>query len=338
MECPVCLNEVQPKLVETHIDPIENKEYKIYSCPNCEVEFSEPMKSATQEYQIKVDPQRKCICTKKLDWRFKMFFKHMPLKKGKILDIGCGCGSFLLAAQKKGYTVWGIDMDNRMIEIGKKWGVKNILVASFEQYYKTTKQKFDIITLFDVLEHIENPNVFLVQIKELLYPNGYIVITVPNSKRPILTKREDWDYPPRHLTRWTKKSLINFLESYGFIILYSKVSPIFPSNIFTNLHAYYMPKIVRFMKTIFTRYISTRSCATSENFSFSAKRVSKIQFLSSAFLKQKILSILPKAMYYVLLPFMGVLSAWFYLKKLKNLEVGQTLFVIAHYKNNTISS
>ena len=85
-------------------------------------------------------------------------------------------------------------------------------------------------------EFLENPDIFLGQIKECLAPGGLLAISVPNPGRWMPGGlRENWDYPPHHLTRWNSEALQIFLEKYGFQvrkILYEKIEKFVISLIF----------------------------------------------------------------------------------------------------------
>jgi SAM-dependent methyltransferase len=89
----------------------------------------------------------------------------------------------------------------------------------YADFLKTRSAKeFDAVTLFDVLEHAPEPRELLGLIKPVLKRGGRLAITFPNAARPILFRREDYDYPPHHFTRWNVHALRGFLEGEGFEI------------------------------------------------------------------------------------------------------------------------
>ncbi|MCH7870371.1 MAG: class I SAM-dependent methyltransferase, partial [Planctomycetes bacterium] len=71
--------------------------------------------------------------------------------------------------------------------------------------------RFDAVTLFDCLEHLDDPNETVDRIAGMLARDGRIVVTVPNAERAMLFDRDNFDQPPHHLTRWTAPVLENFL-------------------------------------------------------------------------------------------------------------------------------
>jgi SAM-dependent methyltransferase len=156
------------------------------------------------------------------DWRYLTFLQE-NLPSGKLLDVGCGNGAFLLMARDRGFDVFGFDYDERTIAIAKQRGLKNVESANFDRYcQERAPGEFSVVTLFDVLEHTPEPARLLGQIKPLIKPGGYLAITLPNELRPLLHGRADYDYPPHHFTRWTPDAMKNFLERNGFSVIRQK--------------------------------------------------------------------------------------------------------------------
>lgn len=74
------------------------------------------------------------------------------------------------------------------------------LPDSFVNLVKEIHERFDIISFFEVLEHLDNPVRFIEHIRGLLKPGGHIIPSVPNRNSFLDTLAES-DYPPNHLTR-----------------------------------------------------------------------------------------------------------------------------------------
>ena len=91
--------------------------------------------------------------------------------------------------------------------------------------------------MFEVLEHLENPSKSMEKIKELLLPEGYLVLSVPY--RGSWNKFKFHDKPPRHLTRWDETSMKNFLTARGFSIVRMKIIPASLAYIITKYHFWY---------------------------------------------------------------------------------------------------
>jgi len=141
-----------------------------------------------------------------------------------ILDIGCGWAQALLFFKDKGLDCYGFDPAIEAVEYGCKKGL-NIKHAGLEGMNVFDNKKFDMVTMFNVLEHLANPEKSINQIKEILKPNGILAIDVPNEFNDFQTVGRDvhglndwWVAPPNHLNYFSKDSLVNFLENLGFSI------------------------------------------------------------------------------------------------------------------------
>jgi len=105
-------------------------------------------------------------------------------KKPSILDIGCGWGNFLELLKEKNIPYLGIDTSPEAIKIcsQKKLNCRQIDV---ETLVSENKNKYSSITCFQVIEHLENPLIFLKSIKKLLKKNRVIIMTTPNNNSPL---------------------------------------------------------------------------------------------------------------------------------------------------------
>lgn len=230
MICPAC-DSSSNIAIESTVD------YKMYKCSECNLEFADPMKSgdnlfyqSNKFYTLKRLLSEKNITPSlRTKWEFGRFFKHNLNCHGKLLDIGCGEGQFLYYAKKDGYDVYGVEMDKWSVETAKKYyKLKNIYKGDFDSYYANKfKIKFDVITFFELIEHLESPKDFLKKVSDLLISGGYIALSTPNANRITvrLHMREHFDYPPHHLTRWEPATLYRFIESQGFKIMSHDLSP-----------------------------------------------------------------------------------------------------------------
>ncbi|MBT8317637.1 MAG: class I SAM-dependent methyltransferase [Lutibacter sp.] len=128
----------------------------------------------------------------------------------KLLDIGCGTGDFLLTCKNNGWTVVGVEPNSKAknLAISKLNSNKKSKVHSNLENIGT--QKFDVITLWHVLEHVPNLENYILKLKSLLKPNGILVIAVPNYRSFDATHyKQFWAAydVPRHLWHFSKKSI-----------------------------------------------------------------------------------------------------------------------------------
>jgi len=151
--------------------------------------------------------------------------KLMPLRgsPARILDVGCGAGEFLTAAKDAGYDVQGIDISEAAVSMCVKRGV----TARVANYITDEIQgDLDVITMWDVLEHLPNPSGFLARTSELLKDGGLFVAKIPYfaalsvqlaTKAPKL--RGALLGAPDHVQFYSEQSLQKLLGRYGFHVV-----------------------------------------------------------------------------------------------------------------------
>jgi SAM-dependent methyltransferase len=145
---------------------------------------------------------------------------------GALLDIGCGTGNFLVAARDAGYRVTGIDLDRNAASFAREQlGLERVFPLTISEFAEQhTEERFDVVTLFEVLEHQAAPVEFLSKVKACVQPGGVIALSVPNRER-WLTGPDVLDYPPNHFLRWNAASLEKCLNAQGFEVLAIREQP-----------------------------------------------------------------------------------------------------------------
>lgn len=155
--------------------------------------------------------------------RFKLIRRYVP--KGKLFDLGVGWGHFLLAGQQLGYDVYGIEISQNPFTYAKE-DLK--LPVDHIDFFKMDKPagSYDIITLWDVLEHIDEPDKMVERMAYLLKPGGYVFIQVPAIDSYIARKQGvNWKMIGLdHVNYFSKKTITPLLERYGFEVVKIKSS------------------------------------------------------------------------------------------------------------------
>jgi 2-polyprenyl-3-methyl-5-hydroxy-6-metoxy-1,4-benzoquinol methylase len=144
-------------------------------------------------------------------------------KEGRLLDIGSAKGIFLFVAKNSGFKVNGLeiskyasDFSRDVFEIDTKVGI--IEDAEYPERY------FDVITMFDVIEHFQDPYSDLLKIREMLKDDGVIIIDTPNAGSIFSRIRGDkWPgYGRYHLNNFSHETLRKLIDKAGFSIITSK--------------------------------------------------------------------------------------------------------------------
>lgn len=135
-------------------------------------------------------------------------------KKEKIIEIGAGTGNVSRYLQKNGYENISIgEMHLNGLKYAQSYGMKNCY--QFDLLNTPFENEFNIVFMFDVLEHIPNDSIALQNVHNMLTDSGKIVLTVPSHMW--LWNRDD--AIAGHKIRYTKKELVEKLEQNGFEIL-----------------------------------------------------------------------------------------------------------------------
>ena len=138
----------------------------------------------------------------------------------RLLDVGCGGGTFLKLASQVGFEVFGLEQSPEAVRISREHLSDRVLQGSEEELISRGEQ-FDLITLFHVLEHLPSPFAYLKNLKKLLKKPAGLVIQAPNSRSlqaKIFGSRWYGLDCPRHLYNYTSFSLLHLLGRAGFRI------------------------------------------------------------------------------------------------------------------------
>jgi len=141
-------------------------------------------------------------------------------QRGKLLDVGSGLGHFLQAGQANGWSVAGIEPHQSAAELCRRDLGIEVHVGTMESV-SVESESCDVITLWDVWEHVHEPLDFLDRCLSLLRPGGMIAIAVPNaSGLPARLFKGNWRYVMRtHLNYFSTAFIATHLERRGFRIV-----------------------------------------------------------------------------------------------------------------------
>jgi SAM-dependent methyltransferase len=239
MRCPVCGAESGCPGIERWGG------YTLRHCRQCQVVFADPMDSAGAGFYE--DPAgHGCSCLQEIygqrkvvrkGWESlsqngRLLLKRKPTCGGSLLDIGCGEGLFLHFA-KRHYSVTGIDLDRDAVQTARQmYGVDRVYAMSLREFSRTfAGRRYDVITMFDVLEHLDDPSGHLAMVRDMLADDGVLVISLPNRDRKSFSAdmHSLADYPPNHMTRWNAAALKTLVTRLGFeiVTLYSRRSDLY---------------------------------------------------------------------------------------------------------------
>lgn len=141
------------------------------------------------------------------------------VQNGKILDIGCSYGLYLKHMRELGWDVVGIELNRKAANLGRKKFRLRIINASLENVDIT--EKFDVIAMRMVLEHLPSPSQALEKASKLLEEGGRLIIIVPDFSGIEFRLFKEYCYAlqvPTHLNHFTTLTLRQYLKKSGFRI------------------------------------------------------------------------------------------------------------------------
>jgi len=217
--------------------------YRVIRCCHCGLHFVNPMSVAdnSESHQsdilyndgsdiAQMDKQKvRAVVTA---GEITNLIKKGKIKGRRLLDIGSGFGFFLNELKKQGWEVFGCEQNKQANEFAGKTGLKVYTDLKDEHLWK--KNCYDVITLWNVLEHIDNPLGFLCELKQLIANGGAVVIRVPNMLLENITwtmaklkgKNSPYMDLPMHLFGFTVSSLKLLLEKAGYHDVHLIYSPL----------------------------------------------------------------------------------------------------------------
>lgn len=199
-ECVVC-NQISGQYYR---EISTDQEYKIYKCSNCGLEYTYPIPTDSDLEKFYTGYNdilaSKDISNLNAQEKLKTLQTYGLNSESLMLDFGCGNGEFVDAA---GSNCYGIDLRN----------IENKRIYKKLQYLPINR--FDFISLWGVLEHINDLLGTLIELAKYLKAGGYLALTTVNAEGRI----PYYYKPPEHLTYWTKSSIKILAENLGLKVI-----------------------------------------------------------------------------------------------------------------------
>lgn len=142
-----------------------------------------------------------------------------PIRNGKLCDIGCGNGDYIEEMQKYGYEVYGVEPNKTAVDYCRSKGLN--VVQGYAEHLPYEELKFDVVRMWNVLEHTISPQKALFESNRILKMGGYLLLYVPNFDsidRKVFGRYWGNLEVPRHLHHFRYVTLKLYLELTGFRI------------------------------------------------------------------------------------------------------------------------
>ena len=142
--------------------------------------------------------------------------QHIPAPGARVLDIGTAGGAFLDAAAEYGFDAYGMELSQDLVDRGKARGLK-IEQGTIESH-GFEPQSFDMVCLWDVIEHLPDPRAALAEIRKLLKPQGVLLINYPDigTWQAKLAGKKFWWILSVHLHHFSRSTIRDICQRTGF--------------------------------------------------------------------------------------------------------------------------
>jgi 2-polyprenyl-3-methyl-5-hydroxy-6-metoxy-1,4-benzoquinol methylase len=215
--------------------------YRVLTCSSCGLVYVTPRlqgqalldvydegywKSANPKARGYADYAREAdLYLKTFDKRMRLVARHLP-PHARVLDVGCAAGYFLRVAQRHGHDVHGVEMSAAIAgEAVRALGADRVHVGTLDDAIAAKGHapgSFDLVTLWDVVEHVPEPQPLLHTIHGLLKPTGRLLLETQNvgSRWARLLGRRWHHYKhDEHLYHFDPRTIRRLLDDCGFDVL-----------------------------------------------------------------------------------------------------------------------
>ncbi|QSE98144.1 class I SAM-dependent methyltransferase [Fulvivirga lutea] len=283
--CPVCQSAKFTNHIICKDYTVSDESFVIVQCDACSFLFTNPrptVESISTYYESEEYISHSNRSKSIIDFLYKIIRKFSLKKKVQLienystektlLDYGCGTGHFLEAALTKGWNVTGVEPSASAQTIES---VKSNIHSSIDQVDEN--QKFNIITLWHVLEHVHDLNSIIDKLKHHLTDRGKLIIAVPNPESyDAQYFKEYWAAydVPRHLYHFTKDTFRTLLKKHQLKLEETKPM-LFDSFYVSLLSNSYKYNSKKFINSFITGYKSNRYGKITNEYSSHIYIVSK---------------------------------------------------------------
>jgi len=208
--------------------------YWIYQCPICHLgqtdlkrDYVKFVKEFYSEGYYEGDLTRSAYVDYELDkplivQNMRKFLSFLPQKKsyGKLLDVGCAFGYFVELACNQGYDAYGFDPSKYAAKKASNVVGKKRIQEGTIQEVAYPKASFDVITMFDVFEHLQDPLNDMKKLRSLLKPHGVILIATGDTRSMaarIMKRRWTFFIPPQHIFFFHRGNVETLLRKAGLM-------------------------------------------------------------------------------------------------------------------------
>jgi len=197
------------------------------------------------------------------DWKFDIInkYRESQQKNLKLLDLGCGNGKFVYDALKREYDAYGLDLSEGRIEEGKELYNLGNRIQCKNVHELDEGEKFDVIVMFDVIEHVSSPSSLLQYIKRISHAETKIfALTMSLDSITHKLFKKEWYYihPFQHLHYFSHETIRKMYEKNGFELVAAELDNSRDKNLIHLFYRIIIGQLNRFFFRIYSRQKKVR--------------------------------------------------------------------------------
>jgi 2-polyprenyl-3-methyl-5-hydroxy-6-metoxy-1,4-benzoquinol methylase len=210
-------------------------EIEICECPETKFRFYSPAHLAGDSAFYE---QLQAFTWYYMPWKWEhQTVKDAIRKNEKVLEIGCGVGSFIKKCQEDGIDALGLELNQNAVREAVRNNV-NVVGKDIADIAGETPNSYDVVCSFQVMEHIPDVSKVIQASVDSLKPGGRLFISVPNNDSFLgLDDFNELNLPPHHMGLWNRESLSNLARvfSIGVANLYFEPLQDYHVNYFNRI-------------------------------------------------------------------------------------------------------
>ncbi len=247
--CPVCSSSSVSKIIRAKDHTVSGEEFQIFECADCTLRFtqdvpdnlgigryykSENYISHSNTSKGLVNTIYQAVRKRALVQKRKLIESATGVRKGHLLDVGSGTGSFAATMKNAGWNVMALEPDEQARTVGLR--DHHISIESSDRFNHLPSDTYDAITLWHVLEHVHDLQGYIRQFRKLLRSTGKLFVAVPNyTSFDAMVYGENWAAydVPRHLYHFNPRSMQRLMKLGELKVI--KVMPMWYDSFYVSL-------------------------------------------------------------------------------------------------------
>ena len=220
------------------------KQISLCQCNNCHLLFYSPIILGDGKFYEDLQSYEGYYLEEKYDY---VEAQKYISGADEVLEVGCGAGFFSNFIQPKSYI--GLEFNDKAIQLAREKGLE-VKKQSLAEHALQNAEKYDVVCFFQVLEHVDNPSLFLQDALKCLKKGGKLIFAVP-AEDSFISQQVNFylNMPPHHVSRWKDSVFTKIAELFGI----KKLQVVHEPLLAIHREFYHKVKIYNYLRNTFKK-------------------------------------------------------------------------------------